>query len=303
MIGYETPQCHSIDPAAVANVEKYDGKADVDAWLFNLKELARMCRWTEETTLSIARIRCSGPAQLWAQTRRFTDWDDFERQFLRRFGQSQELALLNLENCYQREGETAKSFADRFLAEAGRAGRLDDPALLHMFTRRLTPELACEVSRKRPGSLEEAMDFCAYWAGMTDSVGDLSYVPPSFKPSPPDSQPQFRPDNGYSSAPPPFAKSAPNRPYGNTSWPPAAGRQSDRRPPDNRQAAGCRPPEPRAQIRESDNIRELTSKLRDLQINLQQERQTNHQHQERLNRLEAALRRPRHAAEPLSLLD
>ena len=40
MIGYETPKRGSIDPAAVANVEEYDGRADASAWIDNLIPLS-----------------------------------------------------------------------------------------------------------------------------------------------------------------------------------------------------------------------------------------------------------------------
>ena len=47
---------------------------------------------------------------------------------------------------------------------------------------------------------------------------------------------------------------------------------------------------------------ELTKKMRDLQFNLQPEIQSKNEYQERLNRLEAAVRRPREIATPTTLL-
>jgi hypothetical protein len=118
-----------------------------------------------EDRLRIARVRFRGNAQRWAQPRIFDDWPDFERQFLDRFGETPEAATVRLERCYQKTGESPKNFADRFLEQAERAGRASDTALLHQFIRRLLSELRLEVTRQRPTSIEEAIEFCSYWTG------------------------------------------------------------------------------------------------------------------------------------------
>ena len=132
--------------------------------------------WSDEDCLLIALIRCVDAAEVWAQSRQFATWSDFARQFLLRFGQSQEVALQQLENCWQEDGETAKSFADRFMAMAKRAGRRHDSALLYQFIRRLLPELRLEVSRQRPQTMADAVDAADYWSGFINSTLD-SYMP------------------------------------------------------------------------------------------------------------------------------
>eukprot|EP00775_Hariotina_reticulata_P015071 gene15071-biopygen1020 len=166
----------TILPAALAAVDQYDGRSDAHSWLSSFKELALIYEWNEADCLRIARVRFRGIAQRWAQPRQFHDWDDFERQFLERFGETPETAMVRLENCYQKTGESPKNFADRFLEEAERAGRRTDTALLHQFIRRLHPELRLEVTRQRPTTMEDAIEFCNYWTGANSEIGTDEYT-------------------------------------------------------------------------------------------------------------------------------
>ena len=94
--------------------------------------------------MQIAKVRFRGIAQRWAQPRQFNTWNEFEKQFLERFGETPETAMVRLERCYQKTGESAKNFADRFLEEAEIAGSRADSVLLHQFIRRLLPDLRME---------------------------------------------------------------------------------------------------------------------------------------------------------------
>lgn len=81
-----------------------------------------------------------GAAQRWMRRKRFEDWDDFQEQFTRRFGETRETAVARLTRCSQRYDETPKAFADRFLENAERAGRAEDEALVYQFLGKLRPQ-------------------------------------------------------------------------------------------------------------------------------------------------------------------
>jgi len=154
---------HAIQPAALATVDTYDGETDALSWLANLNELAVLFDWDEEDRLYIAKIRLQANAKRWSKTKQFDDWTDFEQQLIKRFSGTPEMALAQLERCFQQPEESAKDFADRFLDLARRAGRQEDTALLHQFIRRLQYQLRLEVTRQRPASIDEAANFCHYW--------------------------------------------------------------------------------------------------------------------------------------------
>ena len=125
--------------------EKYDGKGDARAWLNTFIEMADFGGLTEEVTLKVARLHLKEAAQKWSQQRQFDSWADFEEQFISRFGETTETAVARLERCSQLPGESPKSFADRFLEDAERAGRVPDAALLFQFIQKLQPDLKIEV--------------------------------------------------------------------------------------------------------------------------------------------------------------
>lgn len=81
-------------PTALTAVDRYDGHTDAHSWLAGFKALATLCEWTEEDCLNIVTIRFKGAAQRWMQPRHFDSWEDFERQFLARFGEISETALV-----------------------------------------------------------------------------------------------------------------------------------------------------------------------------------------------------------------
>lgn len=154
-------------PQALNAVERYNGQGDAHAWLDSFNTLAELYYWSDEVCLRVAKIRLSGPAQRWGSLRRFHDWDDFQEQFTRRFGETRESAVARLSRCFQKANESPKTFADRFLEDAERAGRVEDQALVFQFLRHLRPELRNEAARKRPQSIEQIVDFCNYWLGAT----------------------------------------------------------------------------------------------------------------------------------------
>jgi len=261
----------------------------------------------KQTVLRIARVRFRGIAQRWAQPRQFQDWDDFERQFLERFGETPETAMVRLENCYQKQGESPKNFADRFLEEAERAGRRTDTALLHQFIRRLHPELRLEVTRQRPVTMEDAIEFCNYWTGANSELGAEEYPNPSRqRSSTTQNGPYQKPEQG--NRPPPFARRQDDRPFRIPPWRPQQSNERNggqNRPPwanrngqypqrnDNQQ----RPFNPGANHNRpgqvSNNaVDELTRQMEKMQINLRQADALREAQQQEISRLKAALRRP-----------
>jgi len=197
-----TGQRQHILPSALAAVDHYDGRADAHCWLSSFKEIATIYDWSEADCLRIARIRFRGNAQRWAQPRQFDSWNEFEKQFLDRFGETPETAMVRLERCYQKTGESAKNFADRFLEEAERAGRKSDTALLHQFIRRLRPELRVEVTRQRPTTMEDAIEFCSYWTGANAETGAEEYIPNNNRPRTPPPAADRRADRSFRNSPP-----------------------------------------------------------------------------------------------------
>lgn len=153
-------------PQALNSVERYDGNSDAHAWLASFTEIASLYGWSDAVCLRIARIRMKGSAQNWAMNRQFAHWTDFRQQFLRRFGETRESAIAQFESCFQQDDESPKLFADRFLQNAERAGRVEDDALLFQFTQRLHPHLRTEVARQRLHSIEDIVSFCNYWLGL-----------------------------------------------------------------------------------------------------------------------------------------
>ncbi|WIA38111.1 hypothetical protein OEZ86_001473 [Tetradesmus obliquus] len=158
-----------LTPQALNTADKFDGKGDAHAWVENFLDLSSLYGWSEETLLKVARLKMKGPASRWARNRQFTDWDDFSSQFLRRFGETKETAICRFESCYQLQDESPTEFADRFLQDAERAGRVEDDALVYMFIKRLRLDLCEEAGRMRMRSIDEVVSFCNYWLGFRAS--------------------------------------------------------------------------------------------------------------------------------------
>lgn len=150
-------------PQAINTVQQYDGTSDPNAWLNHVHEVAEVYGWGPADCLKIAKIRLTQAAQRWSQARTFQTWQEFQQLLDQRFGETKETAIVRLERCYQRPGESPKAFADRFLQDADRAGRAEDGALVYQFIRRLQPDLREEVLRSKPQTIDAAVDFCNYW--------------------------------------------------------------------------------------------------------------------------------------------
>lgn len=165
---------HYVHPQALNAVERYDGHTDAHAWIESFGELAALCEWSNDVCLRIAKIRLKGPAQRWAQRRQFNNWADFAEQFLKRFGETKQSAIIRLEQSYQRPNESIKNFADRYMEIAERAGRdiEGDDSLLYQFVQRLQPDLRTEVARQRLHNIDEVVAFCNYWTGFSSAPVD-----------------------------------------------------------------------------------------------------------------------------------
>lgn len=125
---------------ALSAVHTYSpqGRLTAHEWLSHIERISALCRWTEDTTLQVARIQCQGVASQWLDSTTVTSWADFRAQFTHRFGESLENLLTSFEQCTQRRGEPARTYRDRFLALAARAGCATDSALTSRFFRGLT---------------------------------------------------------------------------------------------------------------------------------------------------------------------
>lgn len=156
-----------IPPLQALNaITPYDGREDPDAWLNSIQAIAALYNWTDGICLKVARVRLTGPAWGWAQTRHFNSWAAFQQQLVSRYGETKESAIARLECCWQRTNEPVKDFAERYLQNAAKAGRIEDDALVYNFIQRLQPYVKLEVARQRLQSIEEIVTFCDFWSGL-----------------------------------------------------------------------------------------------------------------------------------------
>lgn len=151
---------------ALNAIEHYDGTRDPSMWLDSIQEVADLYEWSDNTCLKISKIKLSGPARSWARCHQFAGWADFQRQLEARYGESKASAISRLERCWQRANESVKDFADRYMQDAEKAGRMEDETLVYNFTQRLLPEMKTEVARQRLDSIEGIVSFCNFWADM-----------------------------------------------------------------------------------------------------------------------------------------
>ena len=169
---YRTPP----SPALLNAVPAYDGYGDPLAWLSNLRRISGLYNWDPETCLTVAEIKLVDTAQRWVNSRRLTSWEDFQAQFIHRFGETRESAIARLERCCQGADESPQAYADRFLQYADRAGKTEDSALLYQFIRGLNNQFKLEAARQRLQSIEEVVGFCNYWQSINNaeySVRDM----------------------------------------------------------------------------------------------------------------------------------
>jgi hypothetical protein len=221
---------------ALNAIATYDGRKDPDASLSCIQAIAGLYNWSEELCLKIARVRLTGPAWNWAQARQFPSWAAFQQQLESRYGETKESAIARLECCRQYASESVKDFADRYLYNAEKAGRVEDEALIYNFIQRLQPGLKLEVARQRCHSIEEIVTFCNFWNGLlqgaeenTDPTGSAEFAPFSR----PHAfaglarRPEFKPNN-QSRRPPPYR---PPPLHDNTNCGPSGASRNDYRPP------------------------------------------------------------------------
>eukprot|EP00878_Enallax_costatus_P005880 GHUV01006168.1.p1 GENE.GHUV01006168.1~~GHUV01006168.1.p1 ORF type:complete len:415 (-),score=87.89 GHUV01006168.1:1971-3215(-) len=272
-------------PSAVNGVEKYDGHSDAHAWLTSYNEYADLYNWNGDHRTTVAKLRMRGPAQNWVQSRKFHNWTDFQTAFLHKFGVTQETAVTLLEKCKQTTRESVNEYAERFMREAERAGRLGsdgpDMALVYQFASGLHEYLQVEVKRKELRSIDAIVKFCNYWDGcnIPDSVlpartvkfddpivsgyskppptgrnNGVQHSMPRYEQRRPEQRPRFN-DRPYYAAPQkPFRPAF--RETTNNHQPP--------RPPTPKPSAT--EPQPKSQ----DGIDELTKKFDKLELNLRQ---------------------------------
>lgn len=159
-----------IDPDALSCITYYVGSKDPQDWLLQVQALADLYHWQEHTCVRIATLRLRGDAQRWARRCSFTSWADFCQQLQQRFGDTLEVAVTLLDNCYQLPDEQLRDFADRFLQLAAQAGRCEDSALVYSFTQRLLPDLSVEARRKRLHTIKDTIAYCEYWLSSEESA-------------------------------------------------------------------------------------------------------------------------------------
>lgn len=150
-------------PQALNVVERYDGRGDAHAWLNIINGMSRLYNWSDQACLTVASLRLTGVAQTWLQSRHHVDWADFQDSFLKRFGETKEIAIFRLEACFQYPGESQKAFADRYLHDMEKAGRAVDDTTVYSFIKRLQPELRSEEARHRFATIDDDVSYCNYW--------------------------------------------------------------------------------------------------------------------------------------------
>lgn len=251
---------HAVpSPQAISIVQQYDGKTDPNAWLNHVQEVADVYGWNQAQCLKIAKIKLTHAADRWAQARMFNSWQEFEHLLDQRFGETKETAIVRLERCFQRPAESPKTFADRFLQDADRAGRTEDGALVYQFIQRLQADLREEVLRAKPQTIDAVVDTCNYWIsarGMIDGGHPDSVTPerasnkPTYKDRPEDyNQPSARR--------PPF-----ERRYNSTGPGPRAPFR------DNHRSNYAPPPPKPAPAMGATAVDDLTKRFQKLEINL-----------------------------------
>ena len=145
-----------------------DGQDSLSAnnWLRLFNANADLFNWSEDTKVRVGRIKMTGPAFEW--TCGISDqasWTQFSNEFLARFGERRESALMRLAKCRQMKGESVASYSDRFRRDANLAGRVEDDSLLFQFREGLQWRLKDEVHRARDRiqTLSDIVEYAKYW--------------------------------------------------------------------------------------------------------------------------------------------
>lgn len=218
---------------ALNAIATYDGRKDPDAWLNSIQAIAGLYNWTDDLCLKVARVRLTGPAWNWAYSRQFSSWSAFEQQLQSHYGESKETAIARLECCRQHPYETVQEFADRYLHNADKAGRVEDAGLVYNFSQRLQPDLKLEVARQHLHSIEDIVTFCNFWTGLLQGAGENMDPISTMEPAPlfdhcdpcqaPDCKFRDKGLNGRANRPPPLRD---NTNFGHPTAP-----RADYRPP------------------------------------------------------------------------
>ena len=162
-----------------------DGQDTVSAnnWLNLFNENADLFNWPDDTRVRVARTKMVGPASDWVcGIPRQTSWNQFSNEFLARFGERRDAALMRLAKCRQMKGESVASYADRFRRDANLAGRTEDDSLLFHFREGLQWRLKDEVHRARDRihDLADIIECAKYWEDYYytvrgDDAGDAGF--------------------------------------------------------------------------------------------------------------------------------
>lgn len=223
--------------AALSAINAFNGDEGTPAyeWLRTLSGIADLYQWSEDTRLTVARLRCTGAASLWLDSKEFLSWDDFHSQFLDRFGEDMETLLTRFEQCIQRRGEPTRAYRDRFLALAVRAGRREDRLLPTRFFRGLNRALRRQLVPYKPtlhtiDQVVQAAQAIEEWEAPPSALEDSNVRSNAQQPAPYNngSRPAFQ-DRTQRSEPRPFSRFPFN---------PRNRDQGDRRPAHNNQGRG-----------------------------------------------------------------
>ena len=145
-----------------------DGQDTLSAnnWLSLFNKNADLYYWSDDIKIRVARIKMTGPAFVWnCGIPSQASWNQFSSEFLARFGECRESALMRLAKCRQMKGESVASYSDRFRRDANLAGRVEDDSLLFQFREGLQWRLKDEVHRARDRiqTLSDIMEYAKYW--------------------------------------------------------------------------------------------------------------------------------------------
>jgi hypothetical protein len=185
-----------LNPSVLRGIDKFYGLDEDDArsWLEYQNNLAQACKWSPETRLMVARMNLAGPAQVWAISRSFIDWNDFVAQFKQRFAERPEAFEHKLARCRQGQYESVKSYTDRFQMFAKRAGRSPDSTLTRQMVMGFLPHIRQKVVEQRLDDIENIVKYAAYleeWE-LDASIEDPYYHYNSSNYAPPPPPPRGR---------------------------------------------------------------------------------------------------------------
>ncbi|KAL1918538.1 uncharacterized protein VTP21DRAFT_3198 [Calcarisporiella thermophila] len=135
---------------------------DPVSWLQNFEMVKKANGWSDETACNVVGSLCLGSAATWYQRNetKLDSWLKFREEFLKyyRSGVRKEIWRTALRTKRQRADESVDSVASEVLTLLERLGIQGKEERIQYFVDALRPELAAQIYRTEPQSLEAAIE-------------------------------------------------------------------------------------------------------------------------------------------------